>query len=570
MPKEISDLTRSKSAKRSISMGMEPNTAAIYLRKSSEEDNHSRADQLFDCEKRAEDLGLDVVAVYKEDDGVSASHIKNHHRPEFERCLEDLGTEFETLIVWKLDRWTRKGAAEAAQLCDIIAAKPGTRLVDSKSIDSAIAGIENSRLAIIVQAEQSRTEMVVLQERLLRGKEAQRRRGEYLGGQVPFGLAAVRSTDKKVPTYLVIDPEAAALVKEAADMILAGASIPEICKKWNAEGHKTSTGAHWSNTTLRRLMRMPHLVGLRRYITKDEDGNDVEDYFRGEDGEPVVVTDPILDMATWRRVDQTLGKRKQGTRKARKSEVGGGAETSLLSGLLRCTGCDSMLCHETQRHDRWEYRTQYYTCTYCRPRNAVPAQPIEDWISREVVGIIGSLEADSPIAVEIGRRWSMQYRSSDIAYRNEVEEKAAELTASLKKLQKDHYVRNTISDEDFEEYETDILSKLAPLEAELATLPEVTYNTNHLEDLVSCGGDEDPVGPESPWAALDHHIRRSIIRCVIDHVDVEVGIKGKPGANLEGRCDIVVVEPEEAHEKAARPAQIRRRDLTRKAKLANA
>jgi DNA invertase Pin-like site-specific DNA recombinase len=93
---------------------MKPNTAAIYLRKSSEEDNHSRADQLFDCEKRAEQLGLDVVAVYKEDDGVSASHIKNHHRPEFERCLEDLGNEFETLMVWKLDRWTRKGAAEAA------------------------------------------------------------------------------------------------------------------------------------------------------------------------------------------------------------------------------------------------------------------------------------------------------------------------------------------------------------------------------------------------------------------------------------------------------------------------
>jgi hypothetical protein len=59
---------------------------------------------------------------------------------------------------------------------------------------------------------------------------------------------------------------------------------------------------------------------------------------------------------------------------------------------------------------------------------------------------------------------------------------------------------------------TDILSKLAPLEAELATLPEVTYNTNHLEDLVSCGGDEDPIGPESPWASLDHHVQRSIIR----------------------------------------------------------
>jgi hypothetical protein len=104
-------------------------------------------------------------------------------------------------------------------------------LLTVKQIDSAIAGIENSRMAIIFSSRTVRTEMVVLQERLLRGKEAQRRRGEYLGGQVPFGLAAVRSLDKKVPTYLVVDPEAAALIKEAAEMILAGASIPEITRQ---------------------------------------------------------------------------------------------------------------------------------------------------------------------------------------------------------------------------------------------------------------------------------------------------------------------------------------------------
>ena len=567
MPKEIQAQSARKAKSGPMPKGMDNSPTAIYLRKSSEEDNHSRADQLFDCEARAEALGLDVVAIYKEDDGVSASHIKNHHRPEFERCLADLGTEFQTLIVWKLDRWTRKGAAEAAQLCDIIAAKPGTRLVDSKTIDSAIAGIENSRLAIIIQAEQSRTEMVVLQERLLRGKEAQRRRGEYLGGQVPFGLAAVRSLDKKVPTYLVIDPEAAALIKEAAEMILAGASIPEICRKWNEEGHKTGTGAHWGNSTLRRLMRMPHLVGLRRYITKDADGNEVEDYFRDEDGEPVLVTDPILDMATFRRVDQVLNKRKQSTRKTQGRS--GGPCFHLLSGLLHCAGCGNTLQAERKNHET-QTRTSYYRCAYCRPSNSIPAQLVEAYISRTVVGIIGSLDPDSPIAEEIGRRWSMQYRSSDITHRNEIEEKAGELTERLKKLQKDHYVKGVVSDEDFEEYEADIMAKLVPLEAELATLPEVTYNTNHLEDLIAVAGDEDEIGEGSPWAGLDLHVRRSIIKCVIDHVDVEAGIKGKPGENTEGRCDIVVVEPEEAAEKAARTDYIKRSGLTRKAKLANA
>jgi|TARA_B110000914_G_C15416258_1_gene424337 hypothetical protein len=185
-----------------------------------------------------------------------------------------------------------------------------------------------------------------------------------------------------------------------------------------------------------------------------------------------------------------------------------------------------------------------------------------------VVSIIGSLDPDSPIAEEIGRRWSLQYRSSDIAHRNEIEQKAADLTGRLKKLQKDHYSNGVISDEDFEEYKADILAKLTPLEAELVTLPAATYNTNHLEDLVSCGGDEDEIGADSPWAQLEHHVRRSIIKCVIDHVDIEAGEKGKPGKNLEGRCDIVVVEPEQAAEKASRSDYIKRSGLTRKAKLA--
>jgi DNA invertase Pin-like site-specific DNA recombinase len=548
-----------------------PNSAAIYLRKSSDEDNPSRADQLFDCEKRAEDLGLDVAAIYKEEDGVSASHIKNHHRPEFERCLEDLGTEFETLVVWKLDRWTRKGAAEAAHLCDVIGAKPGTRLVDSKNIDSAIAGIENSRLAIIIYAEQSRTEMVVLQERLLRGKEAQRRRGEYLGGRVPFGLAAVRSLDKDVSTYLVLDPEAAALIKQAARLILEGASTTEICRKWNSEGHVTNTKGAWQLATLLRMMRMPHLIGLRRYTITDEHGNKTEDYVRDEDGEPKVVTEPILDTATFRRVGEVLTSRKRTNRTTRKGN-GGGTKSSLLSGLLRCAGCGSSIVHQTKSQKKKDGKcfTQYYDCSICKPRNAVPAHLVEDYISRTVVSIIGSLTPDSPIAEEIGRRWSLQYKSSDITHRNEIEEKAGELTDRLKKLQKDHYVKGVVSDDDFEEYEADIMAKLVPLEAELATLPVVTYNTNHLEDLIACEGDEDEIAEGSPWAELDHHVRRSIIKCVVDHVDVEAGVPRKPGENVEGRCDIVVVKAEDAAAMAGRSDYIKRTGLTYKAKLANA
>ena len=87
--------------------------AAIYIRKSSDDGTSSSDDQLHDLTALAKRHELKVVEVYREADGISASHLSNQERPEFERMKADFGTKFQTLIFWKLDRYTRKGAAEA-------------------------------------------------------------------------------------------------------------------------------------------------------------------------------------------------------------------------------------------------------------------------------------------------------------------------------------------------------------------------------------------------------------------------------------------------------------------------
>ena len=65
---------------------METNTAAIYLRKSTEDDGKSVAAQERQLRTKAEQLGIDIAAVYREDDGTSASSVTNHNRPQFDRC----------------------------------------------------------------------------------------------------------------------------------------------------------------------------------------------------------------------------------------------------------------------------------------------------------------------------------------------------------------------------------------------------------------------------------------------------------------------------------------------------
>ena len=72
-------------------MGTTENTAALYLRKSNmgdrAGDNRSIKDQRHDLECLAERHGLQIVGEYEEKVGTSASHIKNHDRPQYNRAI---------------------------------------------------------------------------------------------------------------------------------------------------------------------------------------------------------------------------------------------------------------------------------------------------------------------------------------------------------------------------------------------------------------------------------------------------------------------------------------------------
>ncbi len=117
--------------------------------------------------------------------------------------------------------------------------------------------------------------------------------------------------------------------------------------------------------------------------------------------------------------------------------------------------------------------------------------------------------------------------------------------------------------------ETDLMGKLAPIEAELATIPETNSDISPLFDLVGCGRDFDAdiTGEGSAWAALDHHVRRSIIRCIIDTVEVRPGEKGKPGENIPERCTITLITPQNVTEMGNRSERIQGKHLVHTPKV---
>ena len=94
-------------------MGTIQNTATLYLRKSSVDDragdNRSISDQRQDLERLAERHGLQIVTEYEEKVGTSASHIKNHARPQYDRALAEMGSTYEVLLSRRTDRMVRAG-----------------------------------------------------------------------------------------------------------------------------------------------------------------------------------------------------------------------------------------------------------------------------------------------------------------------------------------------------------------------------------------------------------------------------------------------------------------------------
>ena len=102
---------------------------AIYARKSTDDggDGRSIDAQLHDCHALAKAHGYEVVEYYNEGAGVSASHLANQERTEFRRALDDFGVEYDCLISWALDRLTRRGAGEMAEMFDLVEERNGGR-----------------------------------------------------------------------------------------------------------------------------------------------------------------------------------------------------------------------------------------------------------------------------------------------------------------------------------------------------------------------------------------------------------------------------------------------------------
>jgi site-specific DNA recombinase len=302
------------------------------------------ADQETDCRELADQLGLDVIAVFSDND---VSAYSNKPRPGYEDMLRLIGTgKVAAVLAWHSDRLHRS----PLELEYYITATQDipTHTVKAGKLDLATP---HGRLVARQLGALARYESEHKAERVARAYERRVLSGGFGGGPRRFGFE---------PDGIIIRPAEAEEIVKAAGAVLIGQSLSSIVRDWNARGIKTPHGHPWTNMHLVSMLKRPRNAGIL--------------VFRGQEAGKAP-WEPILAESQWREVVRILSD------PGRRNHVSSNRVSELGSGLYRCGPCGAKLRIGTSGNGS---KVRNYRC----PDHAHLTQaqaPLDDYIEALII-----------------------------------------------------------------------------------------------------------------------------------------------------------------------------------------
>jgi len=334
--------------------------AALYLRVSTEDQrkNYSFLYQERDCRVLVEQLSMTLDA---ERHIVMDAYtgMEWHERPELNRLLEMARhQEFDVLIMWKLDRFARRGIHQS-----IIREELKYHGVSILTLDPDEHADDESELGEAIRASYgfvAETEHKNILERMENGKRERVREGKLLGtGYALYGYAWRSDKPKEKDAYVIV-PEEAETVQNIYRWYLEGMTIRGIAIKLNHMGVKTrmakaieagaakpkrisNQGPIWQPATIYQILTHPFYTGnaamfkhrdLARVPGKKQPPREIRpenEWIKLPSG----VVPTIIDTATWNAVQEKLEANKRNSMRNNKNPH----KTLLRSGLAKCGYC---------------------------------------------------------------------------------------------------------------------------------------------------------------------------------------------------------------------------------------
>ena len=313
---------------------------AIYTRKSSEEgldqDFNSLDAQREACEAyiaSQKHEGWELLPEHYDDGGISGGHLE---RPSLQRLMQVVDEKrVDQIVVYKIDRLTRS-LADFAKLVDRLDAAEASFVSVTQSFNTATS---MGRLTLNVLLSFAQFEREVTAERIRDKIAASKRKGLWMGGNVPLGYQADGRT-------LKIDDVEAKTIKTLFDLYMEHGIVRKVKERAEKLGLRSrrrvrgagrvSGGQPFDRGHIHHILTNPIYAGRIRHKGQVYEGQ-----------HPA-----IIEPAVWEQVQQMLI---EGAAKAR--GMIGKATRSLLVGKLYDETGDRLTPSHSKKNGK---RLSYY------------------------------------------------------------------------------------------------------------------------------------------------------------------------------------------------------------------
>jgi len=400
---------------------------AIYTRVSTEEQKrtgYSLEGQEEELKAYAKRKGYKVVDVYT-DGGYSG---KDFNRPDIQRLLNDMRHgEFDAILVWKVDRISRKNRDVLELIDNELKPKNMKLLVSTCDIDSSNP---NGYMFISLLGTFAEYERSLIIERVSSGMEKRARSGMWNGGQI-LGYDTV---DKS----LVINNDESEIVKQIFELRARGLGYKSITNVLNREGKKTKKKNEFSINAVKTILENRTYIGVLNWGTH----RDWEEKRRSGKTAPITANgehNAIIEVELWNKVQEVNRKNREASTNTKniKSDF-------ILTGILRCPACGAgTVMSKSQKRDKSGYHF-YYMCQNYHTKgrevcssNLIKKELIEDKVLNSINGLISNDQIINEILEKISND-----KNTDTA------EMQKQIKALRKELRKQKKEQDTL-DEDY-------------------------------------------------------------------------------------------------------------------------
>lgn len=330
--------------------------------------------------KTQRDLLNDFYRKYQEEFESITEYVDDGHtgtdsdREAFQQLLADvMSRKIDCVVVKDLSRFARN-YSDAGSLIDNLFVQMGVRFISlAENVDSYKDPDSVSSIIVPITNVMNDQYCYQTSKKIRQVFDYKRRNGQYIGSNPPFGYVK----DAKDRHHLVIDPDAAEIVRLIFSLLLKGTSKRGISFYLNEHGipspsvyklekgmtvsNKPDGNTLWSGRMIHTILTNPMYTGdlvQGRFRVKSYKVHQIETVPEEEWVRVADTHEAIIDKATFEKVQELL------LRDTRTSPQG--RTVHLFSGFLKCADCGRAVTRCSGKNN------VYYACaTYkSRSRNA--------------------------------------------------------------------------------------------------------------------------------------------------------------------------------------------------------